>query len=557
MFSQMAQTIAFLLGGTGLFLLGLRLLSTGLQTIAGPTLQKLISKVTNHRVLGVLVGMGVTCLVQSSAVTMAMVIGFVNAGIMLLPQTLGVIMGANIGTTITGWVIALNMDQYGMPLAGACALIYCFAKKERLKYSALALLGVGLVFVGLFAMKGALSPFAHDPHFLSAMAVFNAQSFLSIGACIIVGFLLATIMQSSSASLGVTIVLASQGLIGFNTAAALVLGQNIGCTISVLMISVNTSRHARRAAFFHLFFNIFGVIWVGLLFDQTMMGMRWLLNSVFGVANPDAKENITFAIALYHTTFNVVNTLVLLPFTTKIPPLLDKLFQTKVKPKKAVVTKLDIALIKSPFAAITQSSREMSMMDESVKKMLRNLRKCLGNSSDSKECAERVFHEEERMDMAQAEVIEFLTELLSTSVSQSIANDAERQLRMSDDLETASDYVTQVLKLHLRLKEHNVAFDKMHQENLFALHDMVAKLADDVSQLLVSQNNVQLLSEIRKEGHAITQKVRDLRTDHWSHVAECHDDPLLTTTFTDMLGAYRKLKEHLVTTAQTLTSAVV
>lgn len=145
-------------------------------------------------------------------------------------------------------------------------------------------------------------------------------------------------------------------------------------------------------------------------------------------------------------------------------------------------------------------------MDESVKGMLRNLRKCLGNSPNSKECAEKVFREEERMDMAQAEVIGFLTELLSTSVSQSIANDAERQLRMSDDLETASDYVTQVLKLHLRLKEHNVAFDKMHQENLFALHDMVAKLADDVSQLLVNQSNVQLLSEIRKEGHAITQK---------------------------------------------------
>ena len=213
LFSQIAQCVIFLIGGAGIFLLGLRFLSMGLQTIAGPTLQKLISKVTNHCVLGILVGMGVTCLVQSSAVTMAMVIGFVNAGIMQLSQTLGVIMGANIGTTITGWVLVLHMDQYGMPLAGACALVYCFAKKERIKYSALALLGVGLVFVGLAAMKVSLAPVSNNQDFLNALAVFNANNILSICACILVGFLMATIMQSSSASLGVTIVLASQGLI--------------------------------------------------------------------------------------------------------------------------------------------------------------------------------------------------------------------------------------------------------------------------------------------------------------------------------------------------------
>lgn len=159
LFSQIAQIVTLLVGGVGIFFLGLRFLSMGLQTIAGPTLQKLISRVTNHRILGVLVGLVVTCLVQSSAVTMAMVIGFVNAGIMQLGQTLGAIMGANIGTTITGWVLVLNMDQYGMPLAGACALVYCFSKKETVKYSALALLGVGFVFVGLYVMKGRLRPF--------------------------------------------------------------------------------------------------------------------------------------------------------------------------------------------------------------------------------------------------------------------------------------------------------------------------------------------------------------------------------------------------------------
>lgn len=556
LFSQIAQCVIFLIGGAGIFLLGLRFLSMGLQTIAGPTLQKLISKVTNHRVLGVLVGMGVTCLVQSSAVTMAMVIGFVNAGIMQLSQTLGVIMGANIGTTITGWVLVLHMDQYGMPLAGACALVYCFAKKERIKYSALALLGVGLVFVGLAAMKVSLAPVSNNQDFLNALAVFNANTILSICACILVGFLMATIMQSSSASLGVTIVLASQGLIGFNTAAALVLGQNIGCTISALMIAANTSRHARRAAFFHLLFNIFGVIWVTLLFEPTMAGMRWFLHSAFGMANPDDPKNVTLAIALYHTTFNIVNTLVVLPFTGKIPALLDKLFPNKVVPKHAVVTKLDPALIKSPFAAITQSAREMNMMNDTVRDMLKDLRLVLEGKAD-KTVVERIFEAEEKLDMAQTEVISFLTGLLSTSVSKSIANDAERQLRMSDDLETASDYATQVLKLWLRLRDHNVAFDKLHQESLMALHDAVAGLADDVALVLNNSRDVQVLAKVRREGHEITEQVRDCRAKHWSHVAEVSEDPLLTTTFTDLLGTYRKIKEHLVTATQALGAEII
>ncbi len=550
---KIVQACVFLIGGIGIFLLGLRFLSQGLQTIAGPTLQKLISKVTNLPILGVLVGTLVTCLVQSSAVTMAMVIGFVNAGIMQISQTLGVIMGANIGTTITGWVLVLNMDQYGMPLAGACALVYCFAKKERIKYSALALLGVGLVFVGLYAMKNALSPVSGSQAFLNALAVFNAQSFISILACVLVGFLLATIMQSSSASLGVTIVMASQGLIGFDTAAALVLGQNIGCTMAALMIAANTSRHAKRAAFFHLFFNIFGVIWVTLLFHQVMDFMHFFLRTAFGMSDLTDVKNVTFAIALFHTSFNVANTLIVLPFAGKIPAWLDKLFQTKAKQKKSVVTKLDPFLIKSPFAAITQSAREMSMMSETVQLMLNDLRKCMSDDPDAKERSERVFSEEKRMDTAQTEVIDFLTRLLSmTNASRLIAGDAERQLRMSDDLETASDYVTQILKLHLRLKEKSINFDKSHSDGLLELHDMVAELAEMLSKYLQDSGNVQYLTDIRKMGHSITQKVRELRSEHWSHITEGNDVPLLTTTYTDMLNAYRKLKEHLVTAAQTV-----
>jgi phosphate:Na+ symporter len=287
-----------------------------------------------------------------------------------------------------------------------------------------------------------------------------------------------------------------------------------------------------------------------------MAGMRWFLHSAFGMANPDDPKNVTLAIALYHTTFNIVNTLVVLPFTGKIPALLDKLFPNKVVPKHAVVTKLDPALIKSPFAAITQSAREMNMMNDTVRNMLKDLRLVLEGKADKK-VVERIFEAEEKLDMAQTEVISFLTGLLSTSVSKSIANDAERQLRMSYDLETASDYVTHALKLCLRLRDHNVAFDKLHQEGLISLHDAVSELADDVALVLNNSRDVQVLAKVRREGHEITEQVRDCRAKHWSHVAEVSEDPLLTTTFTDLLGTYRKIKEHLVTATQALGAEII
>ena len=322
------------------------------------------------------------------------------------------------------------------------------------------------------------------------------------------------------------------------------------------MIAANTSRHARRAAIFHLLFNVFGVLWVTILFTPTMSGVRWLLNTIFGIANPDDPKNVMLAIALYHTTFNVVNTLVVLPFTGKIPALLDKLFPNKAKPKHAVVTKLEPALLKSPFAAITQSACEMGMMNQTVCKMLADLRHVVNGKAD-KGTVERIFEAEAKLDTAQTEVIEFLTGLLSTSVSKSIANDAERQLRMSDDLETASDYVTQVLKLLLRLRDHNVAFDKAHQEDLLLLHDSVERLANDVTVVLENSRNVQKLADVRREGHEITEQVREYRAKHWGHVAEVNDDPLLMTTFTDLLGAYRKIKEHLVTATQALGAEII
>lgn len=559
--SLVMNTIAFLVGGLGLFLMGMKFMSDGLQTVAGPSLKSLIGAVTNNRILGVLVGVLVTCLVQSSSITSVMVIGFVNAELMLLKQAIGVIMGANVGTTVTGWVLVLNIGKYGMPLAGIFGLIYCFVEKETVKHTALALLGLGLVFMGLEGMKNALEPLSESPEFCSFMTMFDASTFYGLVKCVLIGALLTAVLQSSSAMLGVTIAMAHQGLIGFESAAALVLGQNIGTTATAFLASIGTGRAARRAALFHIFFNVFGVLWVVVIFRPYLQFVQFVLEFVFHIPEPDVIKTVngasiapymTASIATFHTIFNVANLFVLLPFTGLIAKGLEKLFKQKSVKRKVVATKLDYPLLTSPFAAITQSNREILLMNQTVKKMMSDLRISLTNGPETRKKQDAIFAAEAHLDLVQEEIANFLTNLLSNRASQTVANDAERQLRMSDDLETASDYITQVLKLHLRLSDKNVCFDEEHANGILKLHDETSSLVDLVQELLEQVNkDDKMLAIVRKQGFEITQLVRELRSMHWSHLAEAQYDPLVTTTYTDVLNDYRKIKEHLITAAET------
>ena len=557
--SLIIESFAFLLGGLGVFLLGMRFMSDGLQTVAGPSLKRLIGAVTNNRFLGVLVGVVVTCLVQSSAITTVMTIGFVNAEMMLLKQSLGVIMGANVGTTITGWVLVLNIGKYGLPLAGICALFFCFAKNERLRYTMYAILGVGLVFIGLEEMKNALEPLATSEKFRSVFAMFSADSFAGILKCVVIGCLLTALVQSSSATLGVTIALAYQGLICFETSAALILGQNIGSTITAFIASIGTSKAARRVALFHIIFNVIGVAWVILLFRPYLHGIQFVLEHVLHVPamamEPRieySKENMTTAIATFHTAFNVVNLFVFLPFTSYIAKILEKFFNSKVPEKKLVATKLEYHLLSSPFLAITHSGREIYGMGESLNNMMDDLIECLNDGPEAKKRRDAVFSGEAHLDSAQEEVTNFLTRLLAGRASQSIANDAERQLRMSDDLETASDYIVQILKLHLRLQDNNLKYNEEHLTGLRNLHEKNKQLTELVLQQINTPNNFEQLEKIREIGLEITQLVRSLRSMHWSQLAEEQYEPLISTTYTDMHKTYRKIKEHLVQVAETI-----
>ena len=275
--------IAFkVIGGLGVFLLGMKHMSEGLQAIAGDRLRKMISAITNNRFMGVITGLLVTCLVQSSSVTTVMVVGFVNSSIMSLMQAIGVILGANIGTTITGWILVLKIGKYGLPMLGIAAFIFLFSKKDRLRYIGMAIMGIGMVFFGLELMKNGFKPLTKMDGFEVWFHMFNADTYFGILKCALVGMILTMIVQSSSATLGITIGLASVGAIEFPTAAALVLGENIGTTVTALLASIGTTTNAKRAAYAHFFFNVLGTCWFIVALPLAIIGISNIIEDRFG-----------------------------------------------------------------------------------------------------------------------------------------------------------------------------------------------------------------------------------------------------------------------------------
>ncbi|HEY5653399.1 MAG TPA: Na/Pi cotransporter family protein, partial [Pontiella sp.] len=324
------KIVSQVIGGLGVFLLGMKHMSEGLQAVSGERLRKMIGAVTNNRFMGVVVGILVTCLVQSSSVTTVMVVGFVNSAIMNLMQAIGVILGANIGTTITGWILVLKIGKYGLPMLGIAAFFFLFSKNQRIRYIGMTVMGIGMVFFGLELMKNGFKPIKGMDGFEAWFHAFDVLkdgggiAFANVIKCALVGMILTMIVQSSSATLGITIGLAATGVINYPTAAALVMGENIGTTVTALLAAIGTTTTAKRAAYAHFFFNALGTAWFIALFPFVLPALSRLIETQTGF-NPmsldmnsmdeaEFGQVITKGIALTHTTFNVANVLLFLPF---------------------------------------------------------------------------------------------------------------------------------------------------------------------------------------------------------------------------------------------------
>ncbi len=551
------KLVLTVLGGLGIFLLGMKNLSEGMQAVAGSRLRRMISAVTNNRLMATGVGVFVTMLVQSSSITTVMVVGFVNSGFMTLTQAVGVIMGANIGTTITGWILVLKIGKYGLPLAGTAAFFYLFAKRDRLRYTALAVLGLGLVFLGLELMKDGFGIIKELPEFEAWFKTFSADSYFGVLKCALVGCVLTFIVQSSSATLGITIGLAQIGVIEFETAAALVLGENIGTTITAWLASFGANTNAKRAAYFHVLFNLLGVAWVTAAFPAYLMLVRYF---VVGDANADmtlgivSSAAITAGIAAAHTGFNVTNTIVFLPIAGYLADMLRRL----VPEKSAAVdeaehlTNLDIRMLESPVVAIEQSRAEVLQMADACKQMMTWLRELLHQETPDADLMQKILESEQRQDVMQDEIVTFMSNLLVGNVPHEVVDEARRQLRMTDEYESVSDCIASVLKAHRHLHRHQLRLPDSQRDEIFELHDMVADYLHHVSQYYEEWERAGGAAEALPQGEMITKHAKSLYKRLLARSPDEQIDTRSMVVYNRQVAAYRRIRDHLVNIAEAL-----
>jgi phosphate:Na+ symporter len=530
-------------------------MSEGMQAVAGDRLRKIISKITDRRVMGLLVGLVVTCIVQSSSVTTVMVVGLVNSAIMTLTQAIGVIFGANIGTTVTGWILTLKIGKYGLPMLAVAAFFFLFSKNERLRYTAMTVMGIGMIFYGLEMMSNGFKPLRTLPAFVEWFHAFQATSYLGVLKCALVGCVLTMIVQSSSATLGITMGMASQGLINFETAGALVLGENIGTTVTAYLASLGTSTNAKRAAYAHIVFNLIGVTWItaiALPLYFPIIGKLIGHDPNMMVLLEDGEESfphIMAAIAMVHTGFNVTNSLIFLPFVGLLAKLVTKMVPDKGVEEISHLTYLDVRMLDTPALGILQSKKQIEFMGKSIEGMLEQLASVLESETIDDAIEAKIFKREEILDNVQKEIVIFLGELISGQVPHNVMETGRRQMRMADEYESVSDYATSVLKGIRKLRDNGLVLAPEGIQEFIDLNQRVLEYVKNVN-ITVHDEDVRAATELVSSSGEITRTMKKYRQLHLTRLAENKVSALSSLVYTDILNHYRRIKDHTLNIAE-------
>ena len=537
------DTILVFLGGLGLFFYGMKQLSTSLQAMSGDLIKKVLASLTANRFLGVCVGTFLTALIQSSSVMTVMTVSFVNAGLMNLAQAISIIFGANIGTTITGWIIAIKIGKYGLHLIGLGAFPTLFFKDGRWKVVGSIIFALGLIFFGLQTMSGAFKPLRTDPTFMSYLTYFQADTFFSLICTVGMGCLLTIVIQSSSAMLGITIALASAGTIEFQTAAALVLGENIGTTITALLACVGTNSNARRTAIAHCIFNCSAVIGLLLVFHPYVAMVESLVPHDSNLLVDGTRPNIAAHIAASHTIFNVTATIVFLPFLGALASLVTWLIPSPPYEEQETLKLIGDPHQISPTLAIEQAYAEIYHMAELTQKML-GFTKDYVLEDGGDEMREKVIRYEEITDNIQKEVLLFLCTVMERPLTTTQSLKINAMLSISDDLESIADYCESLARFKKRLVDGK---HELREETRDELTEFI-NLTQDTFKIIVGELDCPETVSITRFDHQVRrlkEMARATRDQHLDRIKDQKYAPLSGLTFTDMVISLRKIMGHM------------
>ena len=525
-----------IMGGLGLFLYGMNLMGDGLQKSAGSKLKRIIELLTSNVIMGVLVGMVVTMIIQSSSATTVMVVGFVNAGIMSLPQAIGVIMGANIGTTITAQLVSLDVDFLAPVALGIGIVIYMFAKKPKYKHIAEILIGFGILFTGMDFMKDAVKPLSGCQGFTDMLLSFGHHPILGV----LMGFAITAIVQSSSASMGMLIALASQGLIPVTAALPILYGENIGTCVTSLISSIGASRNARRAAIMHLTFNVLGSMIFMLILSKPIVAI------VTAIDPTDAARQIANA----HTLFNILNVIILLPFSKLIVKLALKLVPANEDEKEEdskTVKFIDDRMIETPSIALVNIEKETLRMGEKAKESLNAAMEGIMEKSNEK--IELSFRREKLINELQKSIINYLIKLSKASLDEESRETVDALFNTVNDIERIGDHAENIAELGKDIKDSEISFSDV---GLVELKDMYNKVVSTYTYALEAMrtSNVDLACKVIKMEEQVDMMEKSCRANHMNRLnsSSCSIDS--GVIYLDIISNLERVSDHAVNIAQ-------
>ena len=532
-------------GGLGMFLFGMNIMADGLQQSAGGKMKQLLGYLTNNRVLGVLVGALVTAIIQSSSATTVMVVGFVNAGIINLTQAVGVIMGANIGTTITAWLVAasewgamLKPETFAPLLLGIGAFILLFTKDKKSTMVAHILIGFGLLFIGLAGMSDAIKVYRDSPIFAHAFSTLGSNPILGI----LTGAIVTAIIQSSSASVGILQALALNGIVSWPAAIYITLGQNIGTCVTALLSSLGANRTAKRAAVIHLSFNLFGAVFFGVI---ATVGFHSFLSGMI------AATVTSTGISIFHTIFNVTNTLILFPFAGALVKLSDKVVRGKdeiLDEEDEILHHLDERILETPSFAVENAVKEVVRMGKVVSENLNHAMEGMLTLEPNEKAIEEIIKKEVFINKIEKRLTEYLVKISNLSLTEDQSKTVNNLFYTVSDIERVGDHAENLAEFIQYRIDHGITFSESAQEEFKNMCDTVIKCFDDSVTARETEELEYIRSVIKLEDEVDTME-EELREKHIERLmaGKCTAD--VGVIFLDAISNLERVADHAVNIA--------
>ena len=544
-----------LIGSLALFLYGMKIMSEGLQKFAGDSLRRILTAMTTNRVTGVLTGVLITALIQSSSATTVMVVSFVNAGLLTLTQSIGVIMGANIGTTVTAWLISalgfkVDIAAFALPLL-AFALPLFFSGKSSRKSIGEFVFGFAFLFMGLQSLKANAPDLGANPEMLAFVQNYTDMGFFSIILFLFIGAILTMIVQASAATMAITLIMCANGWIDYHLGVALVLGENIGTTITANLAALTGNTQARRAALAHLVFNVFGVMWVLVLFYPFTNAVSWFVTHVMKVSDPAVA--VSFKLAAFHTAFNISNTFIMIWFVSLIEKTVCTLIKPKVEDEEYRLRYITGGMLSTAELSILQAHKEISLFAERTARMFNMVKELFYEKNEETflKTYSRIEKYENISDRMEIEIANYLTEVSEGRLSSESKEEIRIMLRAVSEIESIADSCNNLARSITRRNEFKSEFTEEQNKHLDHMFELVSGALNRMNVIL---HKPELVHDDINPSYNIENEINNYRNQLKSRNIEDINNKLYQyqdgVYYMDMVSESEKLGDYVLNVVQ-------